>query len=128
LLGSPLAETSRGFRIEADPCPIVVAVECSGARYFCVLLALLAGLAIRRRRWRVLPVLVPIAYGVTLAANSARIACGWYVRRAAAEMFPPQTMPAVHVATGSLCFVAFLVLVYTAIDGRLAHDAAKSAA
>lgn len=110
------AEDGNGYVVQSPRGPVLVSVACSAFRFFSVTVAVLAGLAVYRKRSRLLPALVLGAYAVTLAANTTRIVCARYARLAAVAWLPPEMFEAVHMGTGMLCFVMFLIAAYAAAE------------
>lgn len=120
-LGAPVETSADGFTIPMA-WPIEVTTACSGVRFFCLTLAVLAGLAAEQRRpwphWLCIPL---IAYAATVGANASRILCTWYIDAWARPLLPVSLQSGVHGLTGALVFTATLAVLYL-ILWRTRHE------
>jgi len=118
-LSCPLVTTSFGFELKASPLPIHVTGECSAAGFFALIAALIFNVILAYAgKPRLLSALLALsaAFTVTVIANSARIILAWHTGRLARLLLPDSFWPAVHLGTGVLVFVVFLVLTYAALN------------
>lgn len=130
VLGAPYLtdHDGSGYTIPVKSFPVHVVLECSAVRYFCVTAAILAGLCVERRRIGMAFLMFPMAYALTIIANTARIVCGWQAQRLAVEFLPADDLAAIHMGVGAACFIAFLIIAYSLIERSLTHGQSKVAA
>jgi exosortase K len=127
VLGGDIAPAeSGGYTVFTVRGPIQVTTACSAFRFFSITLAILSGMAIQRKRYKLLPVALITAYGVTLVANVARIVSARYARIIADAMLPPEMLRAVHMGTGLVCFLLFLLITYTVAERMMRHEEAPA--
>lgn len=110
-LGVDCVPTSDGGLLMTPGAPVHVTLACSAARFFVLLLALLAGQALARFPTRVASLAAAIlsAYGVAIVANVARVILAWWAGNWAERVLPPHFAAAVHMGTGIFVFLVFLV-------------------
>jgi len=117
-MGVPCAPTDEGYMLLSHGLPVHVTQACSGAGFFVLVLVLIAAVIARGRRpaWAVTStaLALPIAYAVTLLANTSRIVAGWLTGQCARILLPHQFHAGVHVATGMVVFLTVLIVTYFA--------------
>jgi len=120
-LSAPVQFASNGYRIDVA-FPIEVTTDCSAIKFFSVALAVLAGLAVERR-WSPIGylALVPLAYTMTLLANTSRIVSTWYIDSLFAPLLHTTYQAGLHGAVGALIFMSTLVALYITL-GRSPHE------
>ena len=114
-LGADCITTENGYMLANRMLAIHVTNVCSAANFFILLSALMAGLVIKSARFRELLKIVwilPLAYVVTIFANSSRIVGAWVTGRWARRILPENFWPGVHLGTGIVVFLTFLILTY----------------
>ncbi|MDA0321337.1 MAG: hypothetical protein O2923_01265 [Verrucomicrobia bacterium] len=124
-LNAPIMATGEGYMILVPPFPIHVTLSCSAAGFF-VLSTILAAVVFtdRQKGLRIGSLLAAGAYGygVTLAANCARIILAWYAERCARLVLAEPFWGSVHLCVGLGVFVTFLVLAYGILTWRPRHE------
>ncbi|MHC4085159.1 MAG: hypothetical protein ACYSWZ_02610 [Planctomycetota bacterium] len=94
---------------------------CSAAGFFILVAALMVGGAIKSTRLRQLMKIgwiLPLAYIITILANSARILGGWVTGKWARRLMPENFWPGVHLGTGIVVFLTFLIVTYLLLTWR----------
>lgn len=133
LLNAPWDLTADGYLIGLPGLSVLVTLECSGAKFFCLAWALMwaagrkpgsnatlplpsgerVGVRVSSiRLFRSLAWTAALAYALTLLANTARIVLGWWTALAARHFLPDSFHAGVHLATGIVVFTCFLVAGY----------------
>lgn len=114
-LGVDCITTEHGYMLTNRILTVHVTRACSAANFFILLSALIVGLVIKSARFRELLKIVwilPLAYIITILANSSRIVGGWITGRWARSVLPENFWPGVHLGTGIVVFLTFLILTY----------------
>ena len=99
-LGSGCVATTEGYMLKNEMLPVHVTKVCSAASFFILLLALIAGVVIRSCRVREflkIVWIIPLAYGITISANAARIIGGWVTGRWARMALPENFWAGIHL-------------------------------
>lgn len=123
-LGSDCIATPEGYLLTAAVLPVHVTKACSAASFFILLLVTMAMAVVPSRRGKDLLKLVwvvPLAYGITLMANTARIIGGWLTGRWARSALPENLWAGVHLGTGVVVFLTVLIAVYLLLKWRPCH-------
>lgn len=123
-LGSDCITTSEGYLLTNDLLAIHVTKVCSGASFFILLCALMIGLTVQsiglknliRLSW-----ILPLAYVVTILANSSRILGGWITGRWARAFLPEPWWGGIHLGTGVVIFLTFLIAIYSILTWKTYH-------
>lgn len=121
-LSAPLSDHPDGPLVHTSP-PILVVPACSGMMFFGVLTSLIVFLAVmhRPRTAVIYPLIIPLAYCITVAANALRLVSAWY-----AGLFTASAYPAVgrivHEWTGMLIFIPVLIAAYHLAERRFRHE------
>jgi exosortase K len=119
-LHAPWTPTEDGYLIALPALAVRVTLACSGAQFFCLLWSLMwIASTTAYSRWEFRPGLLvdlarcaALAYGLTLLANTARIVTGWRTALWARRVLPETFHSGVHLATGIVVFVSFLIAGY----------------
>lgn len=115
-LGGDCIPTVNGYLLTNELLSIHITKACSGASFFILLCALISGMVIKSIRMNNIVKLgwiLPLAYIVTLLANSSRILGGWITGRWARAFLPEHLWGGVHLGTGVVIFLMFLIFTYT---------------
>ncbi len=109
-LAAPRVETESGFLLDHPRIAVHVVEACSGYDFFSLLYAVLCAIAVRyaARVGLQLFILLPVAVGLTLAANTARIVCAVDARVLCAWLPAGPSAEAMHLAVGVFVFVTIL--------------------
>jgi len=126
-LGVSLIPLADGFRLDCPQLPVDVSLACSGMTFFAMLLVLITSTEFGRSRGgpraearHPAPLAGPgtflaLAYGITLAANTARIVLGWHAAVWAHAALQVSFHSGVHLAVGIVVFSGFLVIAVLAM-------------
>jgi exosortase K len=120
-LGADCITTDNGYMLTNSVLAVHVTKVCSAAGFFILLLALMIGVVIKSARLNQFLKIVwilPVAYIITILANSARILGGWITGKWARSVLPEKFWPAVHLGTGIVVFLTFLVVTYLLLTWR----------
>ena len=100
-LGAPFRIDADGVAILLQPL-LMVTGSCSGTTLFAFLAGLGAGYwcGNRLRRWLLL---FPLAYGMALLGNAARISMAWQFRRLTNGQIPEWLQEYAHMGIGMVC-------------------------
>jgi hypothetical protein len=117
---APWTPTEDGYLIALPALAIRVTLACSGAQFFCLLWSLMwiaTTTAYSRLDFRPgllvdLARCAALAYGLTILANAARILTGSWASLWARRVLPETFHSGVHLATGIVVFVCFLMAGY----------------
>lgn len=123
-LGAPCWRTAEGGVIATDPVPVLVTTACSGAAFFVITAALLAGTldgARRRPLAATLGLAAGAAYAVTILANTARIVLASMAAAWARTALPPPYWSGLHMGVGIFVFMTALIAVHAAALWRNRH-------
>lgn len=105
---------------------INVTSKCSAFGFFCLLSAVLLIKVLERLpKNRVLAgtlLAVPLAYGITLAANGVRIICAYYAFRIGQVVLPPNFQAALHQGVGITVFLSTLIAVTLILERDHPHE------
>jgi exosortase K len=115
-LGSDCIPTANGYMLTNESLAIHITKACSGASFFILLCALIISVTIKSIRMNDVVKLcwiLPLAYIVTLLANSSRILAGWITGRWARAFLPEDLWGGVHLGTGVVIFLTFLICTYS---------------
>ena len=122
--GSDCIATPEGYLLTNAALPVHVTKACSAASFFILLLVMMAMAVMPSCRGKDLLKLVwvvPLAYGITLMANTARIIGGWLTGRWARSTLPENLWAGVHLGTGVVVFLTVLIAVYLLLKWRPCH-------
>ena len=119
-----MVSAGQGVALLSEPFPMMVTLACSGGTFFGLLTALLLGFSARspwprdimRSLW-----VIPLAYVITLAANTSRIVLAWLAGRFVRAYFHESLWGGVHYGVGICVFLLFLILGYFIIAWRTAY-------
>ena len=120
-LGSDCVATAEGYMLTNEMLPVHVTEVCSGASFFILLLVLISGAVIESCRFKELLKIVwivPLAYAITVFANSARIIGGWVTGKWARMALPEDLWAGIHLGTGVVIFLTFLIATYLLLKWR----------
>ncbi len=119
--GAGVAPTDAGYGLNLS-WPMEVTTACSGITFFCLLVSVLVGLRYELRGWgwRMIG-LIPLAYAVTVVANTGRIVASWYTDGVAQAHFPVFLHAGAHTIVGFLFFLFALLLTYVLV-WRATHE------
>jgi exosortase K len=120
-LGADCITTENGYMLTNRILAVHVTKACSAAGFFILLSALMVGVVIKSARLSQLMKIVwilPLAYIITILANSARILGGWVTGKWARRVLPENFWPGVHLGTGIVVFLTFLILTYLLLTWR----------
>ena len=131
-LGSNCTATAEGYLLTNPILTVHVTKVCSAMSFFILLSTLAAGAVIRSLRPKEflnLIWIIPLAYVITILANAARIIAGWVTGRWARAVLPENFWPGVHLGTGVVVFLTFLIITYLLLKWRLlnGHQGSKTA-
>jgi exosortase K len=124
-LASDLSAADRGFVINNEKLPIYVTKACSAANFFILIVVFLGAAVIKSCKFEDFSKIIwiiPLAYCITVFANVSRIVGCWFTGRLARNIFPENFWPAVHLGTGVIIFLTFLIGTYLILKWRLLHD------
>lgn len=123
-LGFHCSAIPGAFLLANDTLPIHVTDGCSAAGFFLLLVILLGGAVVTdftaRACLKALWV-IPASYAVAICANSSRIIAAWFTGKWARAALPESLWPAVHLCTGIIVFVTFLLATYLFIKRSAFH-------
>ena len=124
VMGVPMVSAEQGFALLSQQHPMMVTLACSGGTFFGLLTALMLGFSARSPRpgdlMRFLWV-VPLAYVITISANTSRIVLAWLAGRFARAYLHESLWGGVHYGVGVFVFLLFLILGHFTINWRSAH-------
>jgi len=120
--GMPCTGEPDGYRLSGQGLDLTVVPACAAVDFFCLLTAFLSML-FSRRAWSSTSQLavLPVAWLITIATNSIRIASCWQTDRWAHSALPPSLWPGLHLGVGVATFLVALTIVFwvvTRIDRR----------
>jgi exosortase K len=113
--------TTEGYMLANEILPIHVTKACSAANFFILSIALISGTVIKSVRIKEFKKglwILPFAYLVTISANTSRIIAGWITGRWARMLLPENFWPGIHLATGIVVFLTFLIATYLLVTWR----------
>ena len=117
-LGCPVEPVQGGWQLLSTPIGNRVHEGCSGYNYFTLLCMTGAFLIWGRAGWSwrrktcLLAAGLPIAVGIGILVNTARILCAFQVRVHTTGLLPPNLQPAAHLVTGlsvTICTLAAFI-------------------
>lgn len=124
-LASNCTSTDSGFILNNQKLPIYVTKACSAANFFIMILIFLSVAIIKSCRFKEISKIIwiiPSAYFITISANVSRIIGCWFTGRLARYIFPENFWPAVHLGTGIIVFLTFLIAAYFLLKWSLRYD------
>lgn len=126
-LGAPLAPAPEGYWILQPALPVCVTPACSGAGFFALFAALVAGRLAGAGlppglRALALVGTFPAAYAVTLVANASRLVLGWAGGLFAHNHLPARLQAGAHLLAGIVVFLFFLSLTHVLLTVALARS------
>lgn len=119
---SDCVSTSEGYLITNKALPVHVTDVCSASNFFILLIVLISCSVIQSFSAKELTKAVwilPLAYAVTVFANSSRIIGGWVTGRWARMTLPENCWPGIHLGTGVVVFLTCLMMTYLFLNRRL---------
>lgn len=128
-LGSPCITTPEGYILDTATLPIHVTQACSAANFFLLTFILVTGAVIQSFRIKeLLKILwiLPASYIVTILANSARIIAGWIMGQWARAVLAERFWASVHLGTGVVVFLTFLIVIYLLLMWRPLHGCQRT--
>jgi exosortase K len=124
-LGADCVTTPAGYMLVNEHLSVHVTKACSAASFFVLLSSLFAGTvvkSIRLREFFKIVRVLPLAYVITIAANSSRIIGGWVTGRWARSVLPESFWAGVHLGTGIAVFLTFLIVSYMVLRRRFENE------
>jgi exosortase K len=121
-LDSTCTATAEGYLLTNPVLTVHVTRACSAEGFLILLFSLISCAAIRSLRFTELLKLIwifPLAYGITILANSARIIAGWATGRLARAFLPEHFWSGIHLGTGIVIFLTCLIITYLLLKWRL---------
>jgi exosortase K len=120
-LGSDCIATPEGYMLTNEMLPVHVTKACSAASFFMLLLVLISGAVIKSlqiKEFLKITWIIPLAYIITISANAARIVGGWITGRWARMVLPENFWAGIHLGTGVVVFLTFLIATYLLLKWR----------
>lgn len=121
-LDSTCTVTPEGYLLNNPVLAVHVTRTCSAEGFLILLFSLISCAVIRSLRFKELLKLTwifPLAYGITILANSARIIAGWATGNLARAFLPEYSWSGIHLGTGIVIFLTFLIITYLLLKWRL---------
>lgn len=120
-LSSDCMATDDGYLIANKALPVHITNACNASSFFILTLVIVSTAVIQSFKPHELIKFYwafPLAYIITILANSARIIAGWLTGKWARMILPHNYWPSIHLATGVFVFLTFLIATYVILKWR----------